>query len=101
MSNDPLRIVPGGFTPSESLPTAGPSSADSGVFDELLAKAADLVVRPENEANKAVAAFNQGAEGRLHDTLITVEKADISLKFVVGVRNRLLDAYKEIMKMGG
>jgi flagellar hook-basal body complex protein FliE len=44
--------------------------------------------------------FANGMDGRIHEIMITVEKADISLKYMVAVRNKLIEAYKEIMRMG-
>ncbi len=99
--SDPFRILEAGLQPRE-LPVkeAEPTKSEPGLFDELLAQAASSVVKPENEAAKAIEAFQAGAEGRIHETLMTVDKAEISLKLLVGVRNRLLDSYREIMRMG-
>ncbi len=99
--SDSFRILQAGLQPRE-LPvqeTEKPKG-EPGIFDELLAKVATSVVKPEEQATKAIEAFQQGAEGRIHETLMTVDKAEISLKLLVGVRNRLLDSYREIMRMG-
>ena len=47
----------------------------------------------------AVDQFSQHRRN-IHETLIAVEKADISLKYMMNVRNKLLDAYREVMQMG-
>ena len=102
MTTDLINIIGTGATSAESpLSESSRSSASDNTFDELLAKAATAVVRPQQEATRAIEAFNQGTEGRLHDTMLAIDKAEISLKLFVGVRNRLLDSYREIMKMGG
>jgi flagellar hook-basal body complex protein FliE len=36
----------------------------------------------------------------IHETLLAIEKADISFKYMMNIRNKLLDAYKEVMAMG-
>lgn len=69
-------------------------------FGPLLAGAAEAMTQPQQAAAKAVEQFNRGAEGELHQTLMAVDKADISLKFFVTARNRCLEAYREIMRMG-
>jgi len=99
--SDPFRIAEAGLQGRE-LPVAETdrAQAEPGIFDELLAQAATSVVKPEAEAAKAIEKFEAGAEGRIHETLMTVDKAEISLKLLVGVRNRLLDSYREIMRMG-
>ena len=38
--------------------------------------------------------------GNLHEMSLALEKADITMRLAVKVRNKLLDAYNEIMKMG-
>ncbi len=40
-----------------------------------------------------------GKEKNLHGTILSIEKADISFRFLMQVRNKMLDAYKEIMRM--
>lgn len=99
--SDPLRILPTSLEPRElPVPETQQPASEPGIFDELLTKVASSVVKPEEQATKAIEAFQQGAEGRIHETLMTVDKAEISLKLLVGVRNRLLDSYREIMRMG-
>ena len=40
-----------------------------------------------------------GKSQNLHETLLTVEKAEIAFKTMNQVRSKVIDAYKEIMKM--
>ena len=42
---------------------------------------------------------NQFAAGKTDKVLIAVEKADIALQFTLQVRNKIIDAYNEIMRM--
>ena len=51
-------------------------------------------------AEQAIEGFAKGMDGRIHETMMTVEKADISLKYVVNVRNKLMESYREVMRMG-
>ena len=69
-------------------------------FSETLVKAGQQIAAPQVDAHKAMESFSKGMDGRIHETMITVEKADISLKYMVAVRNKLIEAYKEIMRMG-
>ena len=69
-------------------------------FSETLVKAGQQIAAPQVDAHRAMESFAKGMDGRIHETMITVEKADISLKYMVAVRNKLLEAYKEIMRMG-
>lgn len=51
------------------------------------------------KADQAVLNANTGGNVNLHEMMIAMEKADISLRFLVQVRNKAIDAYQEIMRM--
>ncbi|ABR48878.1 flagellar hook-basal body complex subunit FliE [Alkaliphilus metalliredigens QYMF] len=40
-----------------------------------------------------------GELDNIHEAMITAQKADVSLQFIMQVRNKVLDAYREIMRM--
>jgi flagellar hook-basal body complex protein FliE len=50
-------------------------------------------------ADQAVLKANTGESVNLHELMISMEKADISLRLMVQVRNKAIDAYQEIMRM--
>jgi len=93
-----VGIEPGAERLSPS--TRAPDSGDGDVFGEALLRAEAAVRTPQEQAAGAIDAFTQGASGSIHDTLMAVEKADISMKFLVTVRNRVIEAYREVMRMG-
>jgi len=64
-------------------------------FQELFDNAADTL----KQADQAALQANTGGPVDLHDVMISMEKADISLRLLVQVRNKAVDAYKEIMRM--
>jgi flagellar hook-basal body complex protein FliE len=72
---------------------------ESSPFHQLLKDA----VSQTNETDAASTSGNlelltqQGAD--LHTILINAEKADIALQYTLQIRNKLLDAYNEIMRM--
>jgi flagellar hook-basal body complex protein FliE len=43
--------------------------------------------------------FAIGKNNNIHEVMIAAEKAGLSLKFLMQIRNKLLDAYQEIMRM--
>lgn len=43
--------------------------------------------------------FAIGKTDNIHEVLVSMEKADIALQFTMQVRNKVLDAYNEIMRM--
>jgi len=45
-------------------------------------------------------AYANGKQNDLHGTMISLAQADVSLRLVANVRNRAIEAYREIMRMG-
>ncbi|HJW05103.1 MAG TPA: flagellar hook-basal body complex protein FliE [Rhodanobacter sp.] len=78
-------------------PAAVAGQAD---FSDVLRQSLSAVGRNQLEAGRMAASFERGDPGAdLGRTMIAVQKADLSLRTVVEVRNKLVDAYKEIMNM--
>jgi flagellar hook-basal body complex protein FliE len=78
--------------------SANPTAAGSG-FAETLKAVVDDVNTTQLEADKAVERLQTGESKNLHEVMIAMEKADISLRLTVQMRNKALDAYQEIMRM--
>ena len=53
----------------------------------------------QNDSAKMGELFAAGKIDDLHTLMIETEKADLALQFTLQVRNKLLDAYNEIMRM--
>ncbi len=43
--------------------------------------------------------YVSGKGGDLHNVLIEMERADLQFRTMVQVRNKLVEAYKEVMRM--
>ncbi len=84
---------------SPTAPEAPGRTHDRG-FATVLAGAAEDLTVPQAAAGEAVDAFVRGANGDLAEGVLALEKADISFRFMVSVRNRLVEAYREVMRMG-
>lgn len=66
-----------------------------GLLDNAINKVNQLQV--ENEEYNAKLAV--GELDNLHDLTIASEKANISLQLTMGIRNKVIEAYKEIMRI--
>ena len=78
---------------------AAPANTQSD-FSALLSKSISAVGETQMEAGRMAAAFERGDQGAdLGRTMIAVQKADLSLRTMVAVQSKLVDAYKEIMNM--
>lgn len=52
-----------------------------------------------NDAESAVIQFALGKSENTHDLLIAQSKANMALQYTVAVKDKLLEAYREIMQM--
>ena len=53
----------------------------------------------QNKAESAEIQFALGDAEKTHDLQIALQKANVALQYTVAVRDKMLDAYKEIMNM--
>jgi flagellar hook-basal body complex protein FliE len=93
--------------PLQAERTAAPDAASSGAgagstagvsFGDVFGQAIDTANRADAFASQKVDALARGFGDDLHGTMIAVKEADISVKLVNTVRNKLLDAFSEIWK---
>lgn len=68
-------------------------------FGETLGRALKEVDDLQVKAQAATTAVASGREADMTQTLVTIEKANISLQFALQIRNKLLEAYQEIMRI--
>ncbi|MCP3952519.1 MAG: flagellar hook-basal body complex protein FliE [Desulfobacterales bacterium] len=72
---------------------------NQGNFENMLSGAIKQVEQDHNLANRSVEelALNKGKE--IHRVMIEMEKAEISFKLLMQVRNKIVSAYETIMRM--
>lgn len=75
----------------------GPKAEAS--FDELLGNAVDNVNQEQVQANAKVESFLRGDDVSTHDVMIQLSKADTSVRLMVAVTNKVIEAYNEIARM--
>jgi len=86
--------------PSPS-PRAGEAPTASGAsFGERLADLVKDASATQSNAETLASSYARGEQNDLHGTMIAMSQADVSLRFVANVRNRIVEAYREIMRMG-
>lgn len=67
-------------------------------FSDMLKQAVEEVNTLQKNADKVVADYASGITD-ISQVVISAEKASLSLKLTVEVTNRIVEAYKEIMRM--
>jgi flagellar hook-basal body complex protein FliE len=79
------------------LPAPGAEPAAGG-FAESLGRLVQATEGAGAQANDAVGRMLDGS-GDVHDAMIALQRADMALQLTVQVRNKLVSAYQEIMRM--
>ena len=104
VSNANKFLDTGSIRDSKSLNVEGASSiGSSGEAGKSFADTLKEAVSSVNELQKSSDTFAQNvATGKTDDVagaMIAAEKAEIALRVMVQVRNKIIDAYQEVMKM--
>ncbi len=68
-------------------------------FGETLAKSLQKVNNLQLEADKAVEDLVTGKTKSIHEAMIALSKADITFRLTMQIRNKIVEAYKEIVRM--
>lgn len=100
-SNLPInRVVPGIL---EQVQPAKSGNKSEGVeqagFSDLFTKMINSVNELQGDAGQAQEALMAGDPVELHQVMIKAEEAGLAMDLLLEVRNRLIDGYKEIMRM--
>ncbi|MBW1739594.1 MAG: flagellar hook-basal body complex protein FliE [Deltaproteobacteria bacterium] len=69
-----------------------------GNFGDVIKQAIKHVSDMEIRADQSIEQLLKGETG-IHETMIALQKSDISLRLFLQVRNKVMDAYREIMRM--
>lgn len=75
------------------------NSTESVSFGEYLNSAIQQVSDLQLESEKLNESMALGLTDNLHQVMIASEKAELALQLTMQVRNKIMDAYQEIMRM--
>jgi flagellar hook-basal body complex protein FliE len=97
---------PQGLAPNDvnELRRAGPVGVD-GVskmpgFGEVMSQAVNKVNEVQKTSSAMATAYEQGVPGvDITDVMIASQKASVSFQAMVQVRNKLVEAYRDVMNM--
>jgi flagellar hook-basal body complex protein FliE len=84
---DPARGAAGAVEP-----------APGGRFADALGEALHSVEKLQLDADRSAEAVAMGG-GNLHETALALEKADVAMRVATKIRNKVVDAYQEVMRM--
>ena len=76
-----------------------PSRSHGGDFLTYLKQAVGEVDNLHQTADQDIRQLVGEGKGDLQETVIALEKADVSFRLMMQIRNKVLDAYQEIVRM--
>ncbi len=83
----------------QNIETKGKSSNSEEGFLKFLENKVKEVDHSQKEAKAMLESLAKGEDVSLSDVAITLSKAGIEMKLLVRIRNKILEAYQEIMRM--
>jgi flagellar hook-basal body complex protein FliE len=86
----------GGFKTESPLQ---PKPQQKTSFVEEFKKTLDQVDSRQKEADNAMTNAADGGAEKIHETMIKLEEAGISMRLLLKVRSKALEAYQEVMRM--
>jgi flagellar hook-basal body complex protein FliE len=89
-------LLPPGF---EMIKTTDDKQAGAKDFSQILNDAVQDINQLQKNADEAIANVQMDNTASVHEALIALEKAGISFRAMMQVRNKILDAYQEVMRM--
>lgn len=86
-------------TGSLASPGALQGSGEQVSFRDVLGSAINEVEGARSNANQAIDKFLSGDGEDLHSTILASQRADLEFDMFLQVRNKIVSAYQEVMKM--
>ncbi|MGO9970258.1 MAG: flagellar hook-basal body complex protein FliE [Bryobacteraceae bacterium] len=81
------------------LPAASASATAGGGFAGVFAQAVNNVEALNQNASASVASYLNGDGQELHNAVMATNQAELAFDLFLQVRNKVINAYQEVMKM--
>lgn len=99
-----VKSIAEAFPPLKAIPSVpGSSNKETSTgsvnFGEVLNNAINNVNQTQKSSEEMANLLASGKVDDLHSVMIESTKAELALQFTLQVRNKILDAYTEIMRM--
>ena len=90
---------PAPVSPTTGQNTSGVAAPEQSGFYKTLRGAMNEVEKLQVDGQQKIAELLRGNGEDIHETLIAVEKADLSFELMMQVRNKIVQAYQEVSRM--
>ncbi len=86
------------FIQNQSISKVKPENKVEG-FSQIFKQTLDEVKAAQNHSDKLTNELVTGEVKDIHEVMIASQKASLSLQLTVQVRNKVVEAYQEVMRM--
>ncbi len=76
-----------------------PAAVNESSFQSVFQNAIDQVKAPRQVAEQQIQAFLNGEQTDIHQVALSMQKADLTFELALELRNKVMQAYQEIMRM--
>lgn len=94
---EPVKVQ----TPAPAPTISEVNHTDVPSFADRLKEFVTEVDQSQRQAEFMATEYAAGRNDDLHGTMLTMQQADITLHLFANIRNRVIEAYKEVQRMGG
>lgn len=94
-----LPITPIKAAGIPSIQPAGPSKSTAGGFQSILSEAVGRVEQFQQNSQNAIGKFLAGEDQEVHKVALATQQAELSFDLFLQVRNKVISAYQEVMRM--
>ncbi len=95
----PISAAPIIEAPSISGLSQTPQGGGTGDFRSMLNSAIQNVSSAHHNADASVQSFLNGETDEIHSTILATQRAELEFDMFIQVRNKVVSAYQEIMRM--
>jgi flagellar hook-basal body complex protein FliE len=94
-----MPITPVGAPALPRIESPVPPAGKPGEFRSLLESSLSQVENLRSDAAQSVENLIAGNGGELHSVVLATQKAELAFELALQVRNKVVQAYQEIMRM--
>jgi len=98
MALDINRLGSLATTGSKAAQAATAAASPAASFADSLNQMIDKVEQSQGDANQATVNMLDGS-GEVHDAMIALQRAELTLQLTIQVRNKMVQAYQDVMRM--
>ena len=95
-----MQITPIGYSPQAiDLTRKQPTAKGTEQFGDMLANSLQQVNQLQSNADNLATQLAEGKDVDLHTAVLASEEASLAFQYTLQIRNKLLEAYQQVMSM--